>query len=80
MIEYCGLARMAVSAGGQVSSMERKDISIRGKGVSIGSEGGSIESDDVMLVECLVKMFGGVIWNKERRKEEQSEMKYLYVG
>lgn len=78
MMEYCGLARMAVSAGGEVSSRERKDILIKSKGVSIGSEGSSIESD-VMLVECLVKMFGGVIWNKERRKEEQSEMKYLYV-
>lgn len=77
-MEYCGLARMAVSAGGEVSSRERKDILIKSKGVSIGSEGSSIESD-VMLVECLVKMFGGVIWNKERRKEEQSEMKYLYV-
>lgn len=59
-MEYCGLARMAVSAGGEVSSRERKDILIKSKGVSIGSEGSSIESD-VMLVECLVKMFGGVI-------------------
>lgn len=58
--------------------LEIKDILIKSQGVSIGSEGSSIESD-VMLVECLVKMFGGVIWNKERRKEEQSEMKYLYV-
>lgn len=40
--------------------LEIKDILIKSQGVSIGSEGSSIESD-VMLVECLVKMFGGVI-------------------